>query len=148
MVCRFEKNLKRRDIYIESDLSKYSWVPGQIMFQYIHINQDHNRGAIGDAQYASSIDMPEQVDRVVDLWYQHNWNDHFNTLFGFHDISMEFNVTESSLSFLNSSFGTNAELALTTPSLYPITSLGMRAHYLINDELSVRTGLYDSNPGD
>lgn len=142
------RNIGALDIYFESDMSKYSSVPGQMMFHFIHINQNDNRGAIGDSQAASNIDMPEQVDRVVDLWYQHNWSDKFNTLFGLHDISMEFNVTESSLSFLNSSFGTNAELALTTPSLYPITSLGVRAHYFINDELSLRTGFYDSNPGD
>lgn len=142
------RNIGALDIYFESDMSKYSSVPGQLMFHFIHINQNDNRGVIGDAQAASNIDMPEQVDRVVDLWYQHNWSDKFNTLVGLHDISMEFNVTESSLSFVNSSFGTSAELALAMPSLYPITSLGARAHYMFNDELSLRTGIYDSNPGD
>ena len=106
------RNIGALDIYIESDLSKYSSLQGEFMAHYIHINQNDNRAAIGDAQGASNIDMPTQIDRVVDLWYQQNWNDQFKTLVGVHDISMEFNVTESSLSFLNASFGTSAELSL------------------------------------
>jgi len=142
------RNIGALDIYIESDLSKYSEVQGEFMAHYIHINQNDTRASIGDAQGASNIDMPEQIDRVVDLWYQQNWNDQFKTLVGLHDISMEFNVTESSLSFLNSSFGTSAELSLAGPSLYPVTSLGTRSQYSFNDELSLKTGLYDANVGD
>ncbi|MBA2405231.1 MAG: carbohydrate porin [Bdellovibrionales bacterium] len=142
------RNIGALDIYIESDLSKYSSVQGEFMAHYIHINQNDTRASIGDAQGASNIDMPQQVDRIVDLWYQQNWNDKIKTLAGIHDISMEFNVTESSLSFLNASFGTSAELSLAGPSLYPITSLGTRTQYMFNDELSLKTGLYDANVGD
>jgi len=142
------RNIGALDIYIESDLSKYSDLQGEFMAHYIHINQNDSRASIGDAQGASNIDMPTQIDRVVDLWYQQNWNDKTKTLFGIHDISMEFNVSESSLSFLNASFGTSAELALAGPSLYPITSLGTRTQHSFTDELSIKTGLYDANVGD
>lgn len=142
------RNIGALDLYFESDMSKYSSAPGELMFHFIHINQNDTRASIGDAQTASNIDMPTQVDRVVDLWYQHNFSDNFKALVGLHDISTEFNVTESALLFLNSSFGTTAELSIATPSLYPITSLGARAQYLFTDELSLKTGIYDSNPGD
>lgn len=144
------RNIGALDIYIESDLNNYADVDGQFQFHYLHINQNDTRGSIGDAQYASNIDMPSQVDRIVDLWYQQNWTEEFNTLFGLHDISMEFNVTESSLSFLNSSFGVAADLSYSGtngPSIYPITALGVRAFYQFNETLSLRTGLYDANPG-
>ena len=102
------RNIGALDIYIESDLSKYSSVQGEFMAHYIHINQNDTRAAIGDAQGASNIDMPAQIDRVVDLWYQQNWNDNLKTLVGIHDISTEFDFTESSVGFLNSSFGISA----------------------------------------
>lgn len=144
------RNIGALDIYFESDMSKYSSIPGEMMVHYIHINQNDTRGAIGDAQVASNIDVPTQVDRVADLWYQHNWNEKFRTLVGLHDISMEFNVTESSLSFLNGSFGTAADLSYAGtngPSLYPITALGARGLYNFTEELSLRTGIYDADPG-
>lgn len=144
------RNIGALDIYFESDFSKFSSLQGQVQFHYIHIHHNDQRGAIGDIQFASNIDVPVQVDRVGDLWYQQNWSDHFNTLVGFHDISMEFDITESSLTFLNSSFGTDAGLAYAGtdgPSIYPITSLGTRSLYHFSEELSIRVGLYDANPG-
>lgn len=144
------RNIGALDVYLESDLSKFSAIKGEFTFHYLHINKTDTRGNIGDAQIASNIDMPHQVDRVPDLWYQHHWSEKFKTLIGLHDISMEFNITTSSLNFLNSSFGTGAEFALTGingPSIYPLTSLGVRAFYQFNDSLSLRSGLYDADPG-
>lgn len=144
------RNIGALDLYFESDLSKYSGVEGEMMLHYTHINQNDTRALIGDAQVSSNIDVPIQVDRIADLWYQQNWSEKFKTLVGLHDISMEFNVTESSLSFLNSSFGTAADLSYSGengPSVYPITSMGVRSLYHFTEELSLRIGFYDSNPG-
>ena len=142
------RNIGALDIYIESDLSKYSSVQGEFMAHYIHINQNDTRAAIGDAQGASNIDMPAQIDRVVDLWYQQNWNDNLKTLVGIHDISTEFDFTESSVGFLNSSFGISAELSALGLSIYPMTSVGTRTQYDFTDELSLKTGFYNTNVGD
>lgn len=144
------RNIGALDFYIESNLGDYSVVQGEFMAHYVHINQNDRRGAIGEVQTASNIDAPVQVDRIGDLWYQHLWSEHFKTLIGLHDISSEFNITESSLPFLNSSFGTSAELSysgLNSPSIYPVTSLGGRVHYRMTDELSIRVALYHANPG-
>jgi porin len=146
------RNIGALDLYLDSDLSKYSRANGQIMIHYNHINKNDQRGAIGDVQTASNIDTPDQIDRLTDLWYQHNWNDDLKTLAGFHDISMEFYITESSLNFLNSSFGTGAELSFSGPngngpSVYPLTTVGGRGLFQITEELSLRTGVYDADPG-
>ena len=145
------RNLGALDIYIESDLSKYSDVDGEIQFHYLHVNQNDGRGAIGDSQAASNIDMPTQVDRMVDIWYQHNFSNRLNVKAGLQDISMEYDITESSLSFLNSSFGIGPDISMSGPngaSVWPITGLGIRSLYNFTDELSLRTGLFDANPGD
>ena len=77
-----------------------------------------------------------------------NWNDDLKTLVGIHDISTEFDITESSLGFLNSSFGISAELSALGLSIYPITSVGTRTQYSFNEELSIKSGLYNTNVGD
>lgn len=144
------RNIGALDFFVASDLSKYSRVKGDFMAHYIHINSNDTRAAIGDVQTTSNIDAPVKVDRVGDLWYQHHWSQNLKTLIGLHDISSEFNITESSLTFLNSSFGTSAELSysgLNAPSVYPITSLGVRALYHISEDLSLRTAIYHANPG-
>ncbi len=144
------RNIGAIDIYFETDFSQYSSVPGRMQLHYNHIGPNDQRGAIGDLQYASNIDMPAQVDRIVDFYYEHEFSEKFQALIGIHDICMEFNVTESSLNFLNSSFGVNAEFAysgVNGPSLYPLTSLGARTLYQFSEELSLRTGIYDADPG-
>lgn len=144
------RNIGAFDLYLSSDLSKYSQVRGDFMAHYVHINQNDTRAAIGDIQTASNIDAPMQVDRMGDLWYQHHISKHLKILFGLHDISSEFNITPSSLTFLNSSFGTSAELSysgLNSPSIYPITSLGGRVLFHFNDSLTLRSGIYHANPG-
>lgn len=142
------RNIGALDIYFESDLRNFSHVPGEVMLHFTHIHGTDSRGNIGDAQYTSNIDMPTQVDRVGDLWYQHHWSEDLKTLFGLHDLSMEFNVTESTLQFLNSSFGTSAELGLSGASIYPVTALGFRAEYSFDEELSLKAALYDAQVGD
>lgn len=145
------RNISALDLYFESDFSKFSDLKGHTQLHYIHVSPNDNRGSIGDSQYASNIDMPEQVDRIVDLWYEHEWNDQFKTLLGLHDISMEFNITESSLTFLNTAFGTGTEICysgVNGASVYPLTALGFRSLYHFSEELSLRTGIYDADPGD
>jgi porin len=137
-------------VYLDSDLSQFSYIKGEIQAHFLHLNSRDTRGEIGDLQYASNIDSTSQVDRMADLWYQHNWSDKFKTLIGIHDISMEFNVTKTSWNFLNASFGTTADLAYAGtngPSIYPLTALGFRAQYQLSDEVEVLAGFYDADPG-
>lgn len=101
--------------------------------------------------YASIIDMPGQIDRLTDFYYEHHWSDEFATLFGIHDISSEFNVTPSALNFLNSSFGTDTSFATSSangPSIYPLTTAGIRAKYKLMYNVDLLTGIYDGDPGD
>lgn len=94
------RNIGAADLYLESNFKKYSNLSGEVMIHFTHINKNDQRGGIGDTQVASNIDMPDQTDRMTDLYYQHHWSEKLATLIGLHDISMEFNVTESSLNFL------------------------------------------------
>lgn len=145
------RNVGAIDMYLDSDLSKYSSIRGDLRIHYTHINQPDNRGNPGDTQGTSNIQAPEQIDRLTDLYYQHHLSDTQALLVGIHDISTEFNITDSSLNFLNGSFGTGTEFASAGPngpSIYPLSAVGIRHLGQINNEWSVRSGLYDANPGD
>jgi porin len=145
------RNINGLDLYLNSDLSKYSRINGELNFHFVHINADDRRGQIGDSQIASSVDMPGKTDRLTDAWYQQVWSERFKTLIGIHDISSEFNITSSSLNFLNQSFGTTTDFAVSGtngPSIYPITSLGLRAEIKLLNDFVLRSGIYDADPGD
>ncbi len=144
------RNIGAIDMYLESDLNKYSGIQGDFQIHYLHIHGNDQRGQIGDLQFASNIDSPTQIDRMADLWYQQRWSDQFKTLIGIHDMSMEFNTTPSSWKFLNASFGTAADLTYAGPngpSIYPVTAVGFRAKYELTDYTKVMAGIYDANPG-
>ena len=126
------RNLGALDLYLSSDFKKFSKLDGEFLVHFTHIDGQNVRGAIGDTQGSSNIEASSQIDRVTDLWYQHAWTPAFNTLVGLHDISSEFNVTESTLNFLNSSFGTSTEISISGAagsSMYPVTSLGLRNEF-------------------
>lgn len=145
------RNVGALDLYIDSDLSKYSTVKGDIRIHYTHISSPDTRGVPGDTQATSNIEAPGQIDRLTDLYYQHHLSDTQAVLLGIHDISTEFNITDSSLNFLNGSFGTGTEFAMAGPngpSIYPLSTVGIRHLGQLNKNWSLRSGVYDANPGD
>lgn len=144
------RNIGALEISLATDLRKYTSINGEFLAHYLHINSHDNRAEIGDMQYVSNIDSPTQVDRMADLWYQHHFGKKLKILAGFHDISTDFNVTESAVNFLNSSFFISSEFVYAGPngaSVYPITAVGARAVYQLTNEIEILTGAYDADPG-
>jgi len=145
------RTLTAIDFYLESDVSKFTPLNGDFQFHFGHLDQYGNPLSVGDVQYASNIDMPGKVDRVIDLWYDHKWNNRFKTKFGIQDLNyIEFNFTRAAYQFLNGGFGTDQALAysgVNGPSIWPLTGLGIRGLYELENGLSLRAGAYDANPG-
>ncbi|HXH29203.1 MAG TPA: carbohydrate porin [Bacteriovoracaceae bacterium] len=145
------RNVGALDLYLSSDFKKFSSISGEFMVHFTHIGGPDQSAAIGDTQGTSNIEMPFQVDRVTDLWYQHSWTPKYKSLIGIHDLSTEFNVTDSSLNFLNSAFGTSTELSFSGErggSIYPITSVGLKNEFQFTDEVKLLAAIYDADPGD
>ncbi len=145
------RNIGALDLYLTTEFKKFSTIDGEMMIHFTHIDGQNTNGAVGDTQGTSNIEMPVQIDRFTDLWYQHSWSPRVKSLFGLHDLSSEFNVTESTLNFINSAFGTSTEIALSGTagsSLYPITSVGLRNSFQFTEEVKLLAAIYDANPGD
>ena len=106
---------------------------------------------VGDSQAVSNIAAPNTW-KLFEAWYQQNLFEHFSLLAGLYDVTSEFDVMASSSElFVNSSFGTGAELAASGqngPSTFPATSLGIRGQAILTDSLMVRAVLADGVPGD
>lgn len=145
------RNVGAIDLYLDTDLSRFTTIRGDLRIHYTHISAPDTRGVPGDTQATSNIEAPGQIDRLTDLYYQHHFGETQSVLVGIHDISSEFNITDSSLNFLNGSFGTGTEFAVAGPngpSIYPLSALGLRHIGKINEIWSIRSGLYDADPGD
>ena len=104
---------------------------------------------VGDAQGVSSIAAPAGW-RLFEAWIQQNaFEDRLSVLFGQYDLSSEFYTLQSSSLFLNSSFGTGPEFALTGkggPSIFPETAVGGRVEVRPIPAVVVRTAVLDGVP--
>ena len=85
---------------------------------------------VGDIQAVSSIAAPNDW-KLFEAWYQQNFGEErYSLLAGLYDVTSEFDVIRSSSElFLNASFGTGGEFAIsgqTGLSTFPTTSLAVR----------------------
>ncbi|MEX2490886.1 MAG: carbohydrate porin [Nitrospirales bacterium] len=105
---------------------------------------------VGDIQAVSSIAGPNTW-KLFEAWYQQNFFERFSLLAGLYDMTSEFDVMVSASElFVNASFGTGAEFAISGksgPSTFPATALGIRGQAIVNDSLMVRAVLADGVPG-
>lgn len=123
------------------------WENGQFLAYAFANNGGHPAERVGDLQYTSNIDVG-RTSKLNELWYQHRLPElHSSVLVGLHDLSREFYVLNYGLLFLNTSLGIGPELSLNAPSVYPISSLGLRYAYEGSDGHYLRVGLYDGAPG-
>jgi len=141
------------DLLLTIDTEKFisGWQGGTLFVYGLGLYGDNPSKHVGDIQAVDNIEAPNTW-RLFEAWYQHNLFDRFSLLAGLYDVTSEFDVMMSSSElFVNSSFGTGAELAAsgqTGPSTFPATSLGIRGQAIVTDSLMVRTVLTDGVPGD
>lgn len=106
---------------------------------------------MGDFQVASNIQAVPSW-RLFEVWIQENFlNDEVSLLFGLYDLNSEFDVLRPGTIFINSSFGIGAEYAqsgLNGPSIFPISSLGLRVSSSITNQWQVRLAILDGVSGD
>ncbi|MEP0987492.1 carbohydrate porin [Ekhidna sp.] len=106
---------------------------------------------MGDFQVASNIEAVETW-RLFEIWMQQNFfNDRLSILAGLYDLNSEFDVLRPGTLFINSSFGIGAEYAQSGqngPSIFPVSSLGIRMASFVGDRTRIRLAILDGVPGD
>ena len=106
---------------------------------------------IGDAQGTNNIEAPGTA-RLYEAWLEQRFfGDRLSVLAGLYDLNTEFDVIGTGALFINSSHGIGPDFSqsgLNGPSIFPVTSLGVRARWMVHQDLYVQAVALDGVPGD
>ncbi len=122
------------------------------LFAYLIYNNQSafSEKFVGDLQVNSNIDAPHAL-RVLELWVEQPWDEHYSLRIGLYDLNTEFDAVDTSGLFLNSSHGIGAAYAQTGiagPSIFPLTSLAARFDWQLTAADTLRYAILDAVPGD
>ncbi|HEY6926373.1 MAG TPA: carbohydrate porin, partial [Steroidobacteraceae bacterium] len=104
----------------------------------------------GDNQGVSNIETIRSA-RVFELWGEWQSEVGGKTRFGLYDLNSEFDSVASAQFFLNSSHGIGRDFSQSGrmgPSIYPISSLGVRSLWIVASGWSGQMAVLDGVPGD
>lgn len=142
------------NFYLGADLDMEKltgWTGGRIVTSILANHGVTLSDSVGDAQVTSNIEMGSPSVRIYEFFMEQKLAEQkLSVLAGIFDANSEFNVTEGSLLFLNSSFGLDAGLAtsaFTGPSTFPVTTLGVRAKVDVSESVYLQSAILDGKPG-
>jgi porin len=99
-------------------------------------------------QTASGIEADPGI-RLWELWYQQKFNDQLDIKVGQQSLDQEFMGSQNANYFVNTMFGwpmlPSADMPGGGPA-YPLSDLGVRARYHINDEFTLLAGVFNGSP--
>ena len=144
--------LDNLDVTLTVDTERVMGWRGATLFVYGLYNdgQAFTGDLIGDLQGVSNIETGVRAVRLYEAWVEQRFG-HASVKFGLYDLNSEFDEHVRGSLFLNSTHGLGPDLSqsgLNGPSIFPFTSLALRADYRIDERLRVRAAIVDAVPGD
>jgi porin len=144
--------LDNLDLTLAVDGEQAWGVPGLEAFAYVLYNNKarFSERYVGDAMTVSNIDAAQAV-RLYEAWLQWAGGEAYSVRFGLYDVNSEFDMSDSRSLFIHSSHGVGHDLGQTGdngPSIFPVTSLGMRFAWQASDEWQLLAAVLDGVPGD
>jgi porin len=146
--------LDNLDLTLAVDAERALGFSGVSAFVYVLYNNSarFSERYVGDAMTVSNIDAPQAV-RLYEAWVQ--WESAslhaLSLLLGLYDLNSEFDMSDSRSLFIHSSHGVGHELGQTGengPSIFPVTSLALRAAWSPAPQWRVLLAVFDGVPGD
>ncbi len=153
-VRRGERYLDNLDVTLTVNGEQAFGAKGTTLFFYGLYNNGKSLtdDLVGDLQVASNIDAGTKAVRLYEAWVEQRFAaDRASVKVGLYDLNSEFDTNESNSLFINSSHGIGPDFSQSGqngPSIFPVTSLGLRADYRFNDNWLVRAAVLDGVPGD
>jgi porin len=140
------------DIIFNFNLNKLLGWEGAMLNTYILGNNGGDPSAdAGAAQGISNI-AAFHTWKLYQFWIEQNFlDDNLSFLAGLFDLNSEFDTRVTSGIFINPSHGIGPDFSMTGkngPSIFPTTSMAIRASYNITNELNIRTAAFDGVSGD
>lgn len=151
---RGERYLDNLDVTLTIDAERLVGWTGATVFLYGLYNNGESLTdeLVGDLQVVSNIDAGSQAVRLYEAWVEQRFlNDRASVKLGLYDLNSEFDTNDSNSLFINSSHGIGPDFSQTGqngPSIFPVTSLSVRADYKISENVLVRAAVLDGVPGD
>jgi len=144
--------LDNLDVTLTIDTERVIGWRGASLFVYGLYNngQALTGDLISDVQGVSNIETGVRAVRLYEAWVEQRFG-RASVKFGLYDLNSEFDEHVTGSLFLNSTHGVGPDLSqsgLNGPSVFPVTSLALRADYQIDERLRVRAAILDAVPGD
>lgn len=119
------------------------WENGEFLINIVGTHgKNPTENLVGDFQGVSNIASESNI-YLYELWYKHTVGD-FSITAGLQDMGIDFVGSESSALFFNGSFGIHSTIASNVNSpIFPLTALGAQVKWNINDDISIKTALFD-----
>jgi porin len=135
------------NVIVEADTEKLGmWGDGSFTFWGIWIYGQRPSDAVGDYQFTSSIDGPQELE-PYEAYYEHSFLDgRITWLAGIHDFTLDFGILDYGFTFINSSFFTPSTITQVPYSFYPNTSWGTRGIFKATEDTYAMLGFYDGKP--
>ena len=146
--------LDNLDVTLTVDADRALGWRGATLFAYGLYNNGASLSGdlVGDAQTVSNIETGVRAARLYEAWAEQRFaGDRASIKAGLYDLNSEFDTTEAGSLFLLSSHGIGPDLGQSGengPSIFPSTSLAVRADYRPADGWTVRAAALDGVPGD
>lgn len=148
------RHLDNLDVTLTLDTERAFGWEGATLFLYGLYNNGESLSEelVGDLQVVSNIDAGVQAARLYEAWAEQRLMEgRLSLKAGLYDLNSEFDTTESGGLFLSSSHGIGPDFSQTGengPSIFPLTSLAIRAEYSFSGKLLFRAAVLDGVPGD
>jgi porin len=100
---------------------------------------------------ASNIETGVKALRLYEAWVEQSLaQDRLSIRAGLYDLNSEFDALEASSLFINPAHGIGTDFSQSGangPSIFPVTSLGVRAQFSLPKNLTLRAAILDGVPG-
>ena len=148
------RSLDNLDAALTVDAERALGWRGATLFAYGLYNggEGLSRELVGDIQGASNIETEVDALRLYEAWLEQRFAaDRASIKVGLFDLNSEFDVQDTGSLFVGSSHGIGPDFSQSGqngPSIFPVTSLAVRADYRVSDRWLVRAALLDGLPSD
>lgn len=143
--------LSRTDLGVTLNTEKLlRWKDGTFQFTFMHTDGGQPNDHSGSLQGVSNIEAPATA-KLLEAWYDQGFFSGSASLrFGLYDLNTEFDAMETAKMFSNPSFGISPDYSqsgVNGPSIFPTTSLALRARYQSAGNLYAQAAILDGVPG-
>lgn len=146
--------LDNLDMMLSIDAERAVGWKGATLFAYGLYNngKPFAEELVGAAQGVSNIETGVRALRLYEAWVEQRFaGDRASVKLGLYDLNSEFDAIETASLFINPSHGIGPDFSQSGrngPSIFPVTSLALRADYKPHGRWTVRGALLDGVPGD